>query len=63
MKRFYVTYRLDARYIASVDAGSLEEARKAAEDAYIGADFGEASDIQGEQIIIEDEDGNFVWER
>jgi hypothetical protein len=27
------------------------------------ADFGEAADIDGEPIIIEDERGNFVWEK
>lgn len=27
------------------------------------ADFGAAQDIDGEPIIVEDQDGNFVWER
>ena len=26
-------------------------------------DFGAASDIDGEPVIVEDEDGRFVWEK
>ena len=62
-KRFYVTYRIDARFVAAVTANDLEEAKKAAEAAYMDADFGEAADIDGEPIIVEDEYGNFVWEK
>lgn len=62
-KRFYVTYKINARFVAAVTANDLEEAKKAAETAYMDADFGEAADIDGEPIIIEDEHGNFVWEK
>lgn len=36
---------------------------KKAESEYIDADFGVASDIDGEAIVVEDENGNYVWER
>ena len=62
-KRFYVTYKIDARFIAAVTANDLEEAKKSAEAAYMDADFGAATDIDGEPIIIEDEYGNFIWEK
>ena len=62
-KTFYITYKIEARFIATVDAESLEEAMEAAEGRYHDADFGEAEDIEGEPIIAEDEDGNFVWEK
>ena len=62
-KRFYVTYKINARFVAAVTANDLEEAKKAAEAAYMDADFGEAADIDGEPIVIEDEHGNFVWEK
>ena len=62
-KTFYITYKIEARFIAAVDAESLEEAMEAAEGRYHDADFGEAEDIEGEPIIAEDEDGNFVWEK
>lgn len=36
---------------------------KKAESEYLDADFGEAEDIDGEMIVVEDEKGNFVWEK
>ena len=62
-KTFYITYKIEARFIAAVDAETLEEAMDAAEGRYHDADFGEAEDIEGEPIIAEDQDGNFVWEK
>lgn len=61
--RYYVTYKIDARYIAEVEADSIEEAMKKAEDKYMDADFGDAEDIDGEQVCVEDEDENYVWEK
>ena len=60
---YYVTFKIDARFVAGVEADSLEEARKKAEEAFSDADFGEATDIDGEAIIAEDENGNYVWEK
>lgn len=61
--KFYVTYKVEARFIAEVEAADVEEAKKKAESDYIDADFGAAEDINGEQIIVEDENGNYVWEK
>lgn len=61
--KYYVTYRIDARYIAEVEADSFEEAKRKADEEWCDADFGAAQDIDGEPIIVEDQDGNFVWER
>ena len=61
--KYYVTYRIDARYVVEVEANDIEEARKKASEEFCDADFGVAEDIDGEDIIIEDEDGNYVWER
>ena len=60
---YYVTYKIDARYIAEVEADNLEEAKNKALDKYQDADFGEAVDIDGEAIIVENERGNFIWEK
>lgn len=62
MAKYWVTYKVEARYIAEVEANDIEEAKKKAESEYIDADFGVAEDIEGEPIIIEDEKGNYVWE-
>jgi hypothetical protein len=61
--KYYVTYKVEARYVAEVEADNLEEAMEKAESEYIDADFGVAKDIEGEKIIIEDENGNYVWEK
>lgn len=61
--KYYVTYKIDARYVAEVEAETLEEAKEKAESEYMDADFGVAEDIDGEAVIVEDENGNFVWER
>lgn len=63
MPRFWVTYKIDARFVAAVDATDIQSALAAARLEYEDADFGEAEVIDGKAIIIEDEDGNYVWER
>lgn len=61
--KYYVTYKIDARYIAEVEAENVEEAKKKAEGKFLDADFGEAEDIDGEAIIVEDNNGDYVWEK
>ena len=61
--KYYVIYKLEARYIAEVEANDFEEAMQKAESEYLDADFGAAEDIDGEKIIVEDENGNFIWEK
>ena len=60
--KYYVTYKINARYVAEVEADSLEAAMEKAESEYIDADFGEACDIDGERIMVEDDNGNYIWE-
>lgn len=50
--KYYVTYKVEARYIAEVEADNLKEAMEKAESEYIDADFGVAEDIDGEAIIV-----------
>ena len=61
--KYYVKYRVEARYIAEVEADDVEDARKKADEAFSDADFGAAEDIDGEAIIIEDECENFLWKK
>lgn len=58
-----MTYRIDARYVAKVHADTVEEGKQTAQSEWETADFGEAQDIDGEPVIVEDEDGNYVWEK
>lgn len=61
--KYNVTFKVDARYVAEVEAENIEEARKKATDSFRDADFGGAEDVDGEEVIVEDEDGNYVWEK
>ena len=61
--KYYVTFKVEARYVAEVEANSLEEAKDKADSSFFDTDFGEAEDINGEAIIVENEDGDYIWER
>lgn len=61
--KYYVTYKIDARYIAEIEAENIEEAKRKAEGKFLDANFGEAEDVDGEQIIVEDNNGDYVWEK
>ena len=63
--KYCVTYRVDGRFYAFVDADSVEEAIDKSKEQYYGAIFGELRDIDGEAIIVEDayEEGNILWEK
>lgn len=63
IKKHYVTFKIEARYIAEVDADTLEEAKEKANLKFADADFGSATDIEGEAIFVEDENGNYLWEK
>lgn len=54
---YWVTFKIKGRFVASVDAESVEEAVKKAQDEYIDADFGALEEIEGEPVIVEDEVG------
>ena len=61
--KYCITYKIDARYMAEVEADSLEEAMQKADGKYMDANFGDAYDIDGEKVIVEDEVGNYLYER
>ena len=58
--KYYVTFAVETRYIVEVEAKNTEEARKKATEEFCNTDFGEAQDIEGEDIIVEVEKGNYV---
>lgn len=58
-----VTIAFEGRYIVGVEAESIEEARKKAESEFMFADLNESDDIFNDRaVIVEDEDGEIVWE-
>lgn len=54
---------IDARYVTEVEAENAEEAKKKAESDFYDVNFGEAQDIDGEAITVEDNNGDYVWEQ
>lgn len=63
MDTYYVNYKVGSRYVVKIEATSLEEAMKKAENEFSAADFGESEDIEGEIVSVENEDGDFVFEK
>lgn len=63
MKEFYVTIRVDARYVTKVEADTVEEALRMANDHFANADFCEAENVRGKPIIVEEANGNQVWRK
>ena len=61
--RYWVTYKVEGRYTAAVDADSAEKAIEKANEEYLDADFGLLHDIEGEAIIAQDENDDYVWEK
>lgn len=61
--RYWVSFKVEGRYITAVDANNAENAIKKAYDEYIDTDFGLLQDIEAEPIIVQDENDNFVWEK
>lgn len=61
-QEYYVTMKVEGRFIANVLAETIKEAKELAVSEYENADFGKLEDIDGDCIIVEDADGDYVWE-
>lgn len=55
--KYYITYKIDARYTVEVEANDLDEAKKKADAEITDVDFGAAEDIDSEVVTAEDEEG------
>lgn len=60
---YYVTFRIDGRYVAKVTSLDLEKAKEDAVFEYYDADFGTLECVESEIILVEDENGNYLYER
>lgn len=61
-QHYYVTMKLEGRFIAEVFAENIKEAKNLAISQYMDADFGKLEDIDGDCIMVEDVNGNYLWE-
>ena len=62
-QNYYVTLRVEARYITKVEANDIDEAKQMAMDNWIGADIGDLEDTTGEVVVIENETGDYIYEK
>ena len=51
--KYYITYKIDAKYVAEVEADSIDEAIEIANEEFFEADFGDAEDIDGKVVMTE----------
>lgn len=60
---YYVTHRVDGRYTTKVFACSVDDAIEKARRDYEEANFGEVEIVEGYANIVENENGDILWDR
>lgn len=60
---YYVTIRVDGRYVAKVEADSVKDAINLAEDEFMTANLNEMEYVESETVMVEDEKGDYVYEK
>ena len=60
--QYYMTYAIDGRLTVAVNKDEIEAAKDAAEAEYMDADLNRMETIDARLVIIEDAEGNIVWE-
>ena len=58
---YYVTIKVDARYVATVEANSIEDAIKLGKDEFATANLNECETVEYEPVVVEDKN-DIVWE-
>lgn len=61
-QEYYVTMKVEGRFIARVLAETIKEAKELAISEYENTDFGKLEDIDGDCVAVEDAHGDFLWE-
>lgn len=62
MKNYYVTFAIDGRYTVCVQADNLEQAKHEATLDFEAENFGEMEFVDSKLAIVEDENGNYIYE-
>lgn len=63
-KKAFVTIRVDGRYVTEVDMGkTVDETIARAESKFMHVDLGGLDVVESEAVMIEDADGNYIWEK
>lgn len=59
--KYYVTIAVEGRYVAEVEANSIEEAKDLGWDKFMYASLDEMECVDSRPVIVEDEK-DIVWE-
>ncbi len=60
---YFVTFKCDCRYTVPVKASSLDEAKQLAQSEFESANFGTMEFVDSDIIMIEDANGDYVYEK
>lgn len=60
---YWVTIKVDGRYVTQVMATSVDKAKELAESRFADVNLDPLEVVGSECIIIEDDKGNYVWEK
>ena len=60
---YYITFKVEGRYVAPVEADSLEQAKKLGEQEMWVANLNEMDFVETELVMVEDEKGDYLYEK
>ncbi len=60
--KYYINFKVSAYYIAEVEADDIAKAIEIGKKEYSEADFGEAVEIDGHIMSVEDNRGRVIYE-
>lgn len=59
---YYVTFKVDGRYTATVEADNIDDAINLGRDEFAICDLNDMEVIEGSPVIVEDYGGNYLYE-
>lgn len=62
VNKYTVTLKVEGRFVVTIRAKNIRKAKEAAVSKCMDADFGPLQNINKKCIIVEDVNGNFLWE-
>lgn len=61
LNEYTVILNVEGRFVVTTRAKNIRKAKEAAVSKYMDVEFGPLQDINSKCIIVEDENGNFLW--
>ena len=61
LNEYTVILNVEGRFVVTTRAKNIRKAKEAAVSKYMDVEFGPLQDVNSKCIIVEDENGNFLW--